>query len=82
MEKKGKGPILVTGVGCILTGLCLLVVLGSLAMPSLTDGRASWEEATTLGALPGGICCALSSLILLGGLGWMFVSSRKGAKAP
>ncbi len=81
MQKKGKGPIILTGIGCLFAGLSLLVVVVSLSLPSLTSGRTSWDEAT-MGIIPGGVCCGLSSLVLLGGLGWMLFSSREGANSP
>jgi len=64
MQKKDKRPLLIAGVGCLLSGLTLAVVLVSAALPSFTSGRTSWDEAM-MGIIPGGICCGLSVGILV-----------------
>ena len=70
------GAKILIGVGMLLVVLCAIVVGVSLILPVLTDGRASWEEAM-LGAVPGGLCCALSILILLGGVVWLVLGRKK-----
>jgi hypothetical protein len=77
--KPKKGPLVLAGAGCLLSALSLLILLTSLALPSLTNGRTSWEEAMA-GIVPGGACCGLSGLILFGGIGWMLASRRQGPK--
>lgn len=51
-------------VGALLGGGVLLV---SLLLPALTDGRTSWEEAL-LGIIPGAIVLALSLFVAVVGL--------------
>ncbi len=70
------GPKVVAGVGCALFGLSFAVLLVSVALPLVSDGRTSWSEAMA-GIVPGAICSTLSFLILAVGLGWMFVARRK-----
>jgi hypothetical protein len=63
-----------------LTGMLLGggVLLVSLLLPVLTDGRTSWEEAM-LGIIPGALVLSLSFVFAVVGLVVMIVK-RKGRK--
>ena len=71
-----KGPKVLAGAGCGLLLISLLILGVSLALPALTNGRTSWEEAT-LGIVPGALCSGLSFLVLAGGVVWLLVTSRR-----
>jgi hypothetical protein len=61
--------------GMLLGGGVLLV---SLLLPVLTDGRTSWEEAM-LGIIPGALVLSFSFVVAVVGLVVMIVK-RKGRK--
>lgn len=66
--------ILALGVlGLLLGGLVLLV---SLLLPVVTDGRTSWEEAL-LGIIPGAIVLVLGFLMTLAGVVVILVGRKK-----
>ena len=54
------------------------VLLVSLLLPALTDGRTSWEEAM-FGVIPEAIVLTLSFLIAAVGLGGMIVGRKRKA---
>ena len=60
----GKIIMIVGILGVLLGGAVLLV---SLLLPVLTDGRTSWEEAL-LGIIPGAFVLAISFIVFVGGL--------------
>jgi hypothetical protein len=62
-------------IGMLLGGGVLLV---SLLLPVLTDGRTSWEEAM-LGIIPGALVLAFSFVVAVVGLVVMIVK-RRGRK--
>ncbi|MBC7930235.1 MAG: hypothetical protein H7Z38_06655 [Rubrivivax sp.] len=63
-------------LGLLLGGLVLLV---SLLLPVVTDGRTSWEEAL-LGIIPGAIVLVLGFLMTLAGVVVILVG-RKNRRA-
>jgi hypothetical protein len=66
--------ILILGIlGVLLGGAVLLV---SLLLPVLTDGRTSWDEAL-LGIIPGAIVLTISFIIFVGGLIVVLVQRKK-----
>jgi hypothetical protein len=69
-------PKILIGVGAVLTLLCGLVLLISLALPVISDGKTNWEEAM-LGIIPSAICGFLSFLLLAGGIVWLAMVRRK-----
>ena len=60
-------------LGVLLGGGVLLV---SLLLPTLTDGRTSWDEAM-LGIIPGALLLCVSFLVAVAGLIVMIVKRRK-----
>jgi hypothetical protein len=70
------GAKILIGVGTALTLLCGLVLLISLALPVVSNGKTNWEEAM-LGIVPSAICGFLSFLLLVGGVVWLTMSRRK-----
>jgi hypothetical protein len=60
-------------LGVLLGGAVLLI---SLLLPVLTDGRTSWDEAL-LGIIPGAIVLAISFIIFAGGLIIVLVQRKK-----
>jgi len=66
--------IMILGIlGVLLGGAVLLI---SLLLPVLTDGRTSWDEAL-LGIIPGAIVLTISFLIFVGGLIIVLVQRKK-----
>jgi hypothetical protein len=66
--------ILILGIlGVLLGGAVLLV---SLLLPVVTDGRTSWDEAL-LGIIPGAIVLTISFIIFVGGLIVVLVQRKK-----
>ena len=68
--------LLILGIGGVLLGGGVLLV--SLLLPTLTDGRTSWEEAM-LGIIPGAIVLVLSLILAAAGLAVTIVSRKKKA---
>jgi hypothetical protein len=64
MAKVGLVALVLGLIGVLLGGGVLLV---SLLLPTLTDGRTSWEEAL-LGIIPGAIVLSLSFVVAVAGL--------------
>jgi uncharacterized membrane protein YhiD involved in acid resistance len=70
--------VLVVGVVGILLGGGILLV--SVLLPVLTEGRTSWDEAM-LGVIPGAVLLALSFFVALVGLIVMILKRKKKAQA-
>jgi hypothetical protein len=75
MTKLGLVVLIVGVLGVLLGGGVLLV---SLLLPALTDGRTSWEEAM-FGIIPGAIVLTLSFLLAAVGLGVMIMGRKRQA---
>jgi hypothetical protein len=71
----GKIITIVGILGVLLGGAVLLV---SLLLPVLTDGRTSWDEAL-IGIIPGAFVLAISFIILVGGLIVVLMQRKKKA---
>ena len=69
----GKIIMIVGILGVLLGGAVLLI---SLLLPVLTDGRTSWDEAL-LGIIPGAIVLMISFVIFAAGLIIVFVQRKK-----
>ena len=66
--------IMIIGILGILLGGAVLLI--SLLLPVLTDGRTSWDEAL-LGIIPGAIVLTIGFLIFAGGLIILLVQRKK-----
>jgi hypothetical protein len=77
MGKIGLVALILGLVGVLLGGGVLLV---SLLLPALTDGRTSWDEAL-LGIIPGALVLLFSLVVSVVGLILMIVA-RKGKSRP
>ena len=73
MSKVGLVALILGLLGVLLGGGVLVV---SLLLPSLTEGRTSWDEAM-LGIIPGALVLALSFVVALAGLVLMIVGRKK-----
>ena len=69
----GKIIMIIGILGVVLGGAVLLI---SLLLPVLTDGRTSWDEAL-LGIIPGAVVLAGSFVIFAAGLIVMLVQRKK-----
>ena len=69
----GKIIMIVGIVGVLLGGAVLLI---SLLLPVMTDGRTSWDEAL-FGIIPGAFVLAISFIIFVGGLIIVLVQRKK-----
>jgi hypothetical protein len=69
----GKIIMIIGILGLLLGGAVLLI---SLLLPVLTDGRTSWDEAL-LGIIPGAVVLAISFIILVAGLITVLVQRKK-----
>lgn len=69
----GKIIMIIGILGILLGGAVLLI---SLALPVLTEGRTSWDEAL-LGIIPGAIVLLIAFLIFAGGLAMVLVQRKK-----
>jgi hypothetical protein len=76
MSKVGLVVLIVGVAGVLLGGGVLLV---SLLLPALTNGRTSWDEAM-LGIIPGALLLSLSFVVALAGVVVMIV--KRGKKVP
>ena len=74
----GKIIMILGLLGVLLGGAVLLV---SLLLPVLTDGRTSWDEAL-LGIIPGAIVLTVSFIIFAGGVIIMLVQRKKKQLRP
>jgi hypothetical protein len=77
MAKAGLVVLILGLLGVLLGGGVLLV---SLLLPALTDGRTSWDEAM-LGIIPGAIVLSLSFVVAIIGLVVMIVGRKNKARA-
>jgi hypothetical protein len=75
MGKVGLVALILGLIGVLLGGGVLLV---SLLLPALTDGRTSWDEAL-LGIIPGALLLCVSFVVAAAGLVLMLVKRRKRA---
>ena len=73
MSKVGLAVLVVGLLGVLLGGGVLLV---SLLLPVLTDGRTSWDEAM-LGIIPGALLLALSFVVAAAGAVVFFMKRKK-----
>jgi hypothetical protein len=73
MSKVGLVVLILGLVGVLLGGGVLLV---SLLLPVLTDGRTSWDEAM-LGIIPGALLLALSFVVAAAGAVVLIVKRKK-----
>jgi len=71
--------IMVVGILGVLLGSAVLLI--SLLLPVLTEGRTSWDEAL-LGIIPGAVVLTISFLIFVGGLIMVLVQRKKKHVAP
>ena len=69
----GKIIMIIGILGVLLGGAVLLI---SLLLPALTDGRTSWDEAL-LGIIPGAVVLIGSFIIFVGGLILVLVKRKK-----
>jgi hypothetical protein len=74
----GKIILIVGILGVLLGGAVLLV---SLLLPVLTDGRTSWDEAL-LGIIPGAVVLAGSFVVFAGGLIVVLMQRKKKQLRP
>jgi hypothetical protein len=73
MSKVGLVVLIVGVFGVLLGGGVLLV---SLLLPVLTDGRTSWDEAM-LGIIPGALLLVLSLVVAAAGAVVLIVKRKK-----
>ena len=73
MSKVGLVVLILGIVGALLGGGVLLV---SLLLPALTDGRTSWDEAL-LGIIPGALLLVLSLVVAAAGAVVLIVKRKK-----
>lgn len=76
MAKVGLVVLILGLIGVVLGGGVLLV---SLLLPALTDGRTSWDEAL-IGIIPGALLLCVSFAVAVAGLVVMLVKRRKQAQ--
>ena len=77
MSKVGLAVLILGLAGVLLGGGVLLV---SLLLPVLTDGRTSWDEAM-LGIIPGALLLSVSFVVAVAGL-VVFILKRKKQPGP
>ncbi|HJQ34734.1 MAG TPA: hypothetical protein VJ866_21475 [Pyrinomonadaceae bacterium] len=73
MGKVGLVALILGLLGVLLGGGTLLV---SLLLPTLTDGRTSWDEAM-FGIIPGALLLCISFVVALVGLVLMIMKRRR-----
>ena len=73
MSKLGLVVLILGVLGVLLGGGVLLV---SLLLPALTNGRTSWDEAM-LGIIPGALLLLLSLVVAAAGAVVLIVKRRK-----
>ena len=71
--------VLVLGILRVLLGLAVTGV--SVALPLVTDGRTSWEEAA-LGIIPGVLVLILSFFVFVIGLIFVIKNRKKANRNP
>ena len=69
----GKIVMIIGTLGVLLGGAVLLI---SLLLPVITDGRTSWDEAL-LGIIPGAIVLTISFVIFVVGLIIVLMQRKK-----
>lgn len=69
----GKIIMIIGVIGVLLGGAVLLI---SLLLPVLTDGRTGWDEAL-LGIIPGAVVLTISFVIFAAGLIIVLVQRKK-----
>ncbi len=69
----GKIIMIIGILGVLLGGAVLLI---SLLLPVLTEGRTSWDEAL-LGIIPGAVVLTISFVIFVAGLIIVLVQRKK-----
>jgi hypothetical protein len=74
----GKIIMVIGLLGVLLGGVVLLI---SLLLPLVTDGRTSWDEAL-LGIIPGAVVLIVSFVIFVGGLTMVLVQRKKRQLRP
>ncbi len=75
-----KGPWILLGIGGVLLLLSGAVALVSLLLPTLTNGKASPDEAM-MGVIPGCCCSALSLAMVIGGVVWLVIASSQNRQS-
>lgn len=78
MAKLGVVILIVGLIGVLLGGGVLLV---SVLLPVMTEGRTSWDEAV-LGIIPGAILFCISFVVAVVGLVVILMKRRKQARSP
>ena len=66
--------VLVLGILGVLLGFAITAI--SVALPLVTDGRTSWDEAA-IGIIPGALILVMSFFVFLIGLMFVIVNRRK-----
>ena len=66
--------IMIIGILGVLLGTAVLVI--SLLLPVVTDGRTSWDEAM-FGIIPGAVVLMISFVVFVGGLILVLVQRKK-----
>lgn len=74
----GKIIMIIGILGVLLGGAVLLI---SLLLPIMTDGRTSWDEAL-LGIIPGAVVLTISFVVFAGGLIVVLVQRKKKQLRP
>jgi hypothetical protein len=77
MAKVGLVVLILGLVGVLLGGGILVV---SLLLPTLTEGRTSWDEAL-LGIIPGALVLAISFVVAAAGLAVMLLKRKRRGTA-
>lgn len=77
MAKVGLVVLILGLIGVLLGGGVLVV---SLLLPTLTEGRTSWDEAV-LGIIPGALVLCVSLVVAAVGLIVMVVQRKKQSRA-
>jgi hypothetical protein len=71
----GKIALVLGLLGMFLGGAVFLI---SVLLPTITDGRTSWEEAM-LGIIPGALLLSGSFIVALAGLIFILLKRKKNA---
>ena len=74
----GKIVLTIGILGVLLGGAVLLI---SLLLPVLTDGRTSWDEAL-FGIIPGAFVLVISFIVFVGALIVVMVQRKKKKQLP
>lgn len=77
MAKVGLVVLIVGLLGALLGGGILVI---SLLLPTLTEGRTSWDEAL-LGVIPGALVLGISFVIAVAGLVVMLLKRKRRGTA-